>query len=302
MQHKTWLLIALVYLCIAELFSWVAVPDLSLCLIQPEHSRQTTKLDDPKYCPAFHNGVEILFERTDHFLEVHDKSVIGAFTIVLAISTIGLWLATNKLWAAGEKQFELLAETAVQQSRDMKESITAAKDSADIARQSLLSTQRAYVRVVDFPWLWRPDTSRPGKYFYDIIPIVENGGNTQTVDLKINVNFALRDEVLPENFDFPFAGPAGISLIGAHQTIRASNLEILDDDLLAVRDRKKFFYIWGTISYRDVFENTPEHTTEFCTQITRVLGDPLDPRDAGNPKGTSVEIYFGIYHQHQNSS
>jgi hypothetical protein len=40
------------------------------------------------------------------------------------------------------------------------------------------------------------------------------------------------------------------------------------------------------------------HTTEFCTQINRVIGDPLDPRDPNNPKGTSVEIYFRVYPKH----
>jgi hypothetical protein len=174
----------------------------------------------------------------------------------------------------------------------------AAKNSADVARDSLIYTQRAYVRVANFPWVWRPDWDRPGKYFYDITPIVENVGNTQTVDMKININSALRDNPLPEGFDFPYVADPGTSLIGAHQSVRASNVVILDDDLLAVRDRKKFFYIWGAITYRDVFPGTPEHTTQFCTQVNRVMGDPLDPREAGNPKGTTVEIYFSIYSEH----
>src|SRR6266700_1384282 len=99
------------------------------------------------------------------------------FTAILAAFTMWMALSTKDL-----------RDFAEEQARDMKESIAAARDSTDVARKSLISTQRAYVRVVSFPWLWRPDTDRPGKYFYDITPIVENGGNTQTVDLKINVN------------------------------------------------------------------------------------------------------------------
>jgi hypothetical protein len=178
----------------------------------------------------------------------------------------------------------------------------AAKEAADVARDSLIYTQRAYVRLVNFPWLWRPDLDRPGKYLYDITPIVENSGNTQTIDARINVDYALRDDLLPEPFNFSFKGTEGFTLISAHQTVGASNAIILDDDLLAVRNGKKFFYIWGTIKYRDVFPGTPEHTTEFCGQISRVMGDALDPREPGNPKGTTVEIHFRIYPEHNKAN
>lgn len=213
------------------------------------------------------------------------------FTGILAAFTIWMALSTKDL-----------RDFAEEQARDMKESIAAAKDSADIARTSLISTQRAYIRVANYPWLWRPDFDRPGKFFYDITPIVENGGNTQTVDAKINVNSALRDKPLPEGFDFPYTAEHVFTLIGAHQTVGASNAVISDDNLLLVQKGKKFFYIWGTITYRDVFPNTPEHVTEFCAQIGRIMGDPLDPREPNNPKGTTLEIYFRIYPEHQKTT
>lgn len=184
----------------------------------------------------------------------------------------------------------------------MRESIAAAKDSGDVARASLVSTQRAYIRVANFPWIWRSDTDRLGKFFYDITPILENGGNTQTVEMKININSVLRDAVLPEDFDFPFVSMAAFTLVGAHQSIGASRTFILDDDLLAVQRKEKFFYIWGVATYRDVFPGTPERVTQFCTQIHRVMGDPLDPRDINNPKGTTLEIYFEIYPEHQQTT
>jgi hypothetical protein len=234
-------------------------------------------------------------EHKDGFWEKAGDDPVAYFTLwlvgftgVLAISTIGLWIVT---WRA-----------SVSQARDMQESILAAKDSTDIARTSLISTQRAYVRVVNFPWLWRADYDRPGKFFYDITPIIENGGNTQTVDAKINVNSALRDDPLPEGFDFPFVHDPGFTLIGAHQSVGASNAVILDDDLLLVQGGTKYFYIWGAITYRDVFPNTPERVTEFSSQISRVMGNPLDPQEPGNPKGTTLEIYFRIYPEHQKTT
>jgi hypothetical protein len=207
---------------------------------------------------------------------VFDKpdAYVALFTAVLAVSTIALWWVTRK-------------------------AATAAEQSAHTARDALISTQRAFVRVSGWPWLWRPDTDRPGKYFYDINPIVENTGNTPTVDLMIAVNWQLRDTSLPDDFDFANNVPPGPSLIAAHQSIGAGHVHILDDDLLLVQKRQKHFYIWVEITYRDVFGGTPVHTTEFCTEISRVIGNPLDPRDPNNPKGTGVEIDFRIYPKHQ---
>ena len=158
--------IALVYLTLAEALSWAPVPDLALCLIQPEHGQQTADHDNKKYCPAFHTGAALVFDNVDTFLEHHDKSVVGGFTIVLAISTIGLWLATNKLWSAGERQIELLAKSSADQSRDMQASIAIAKRSAEIAEYSIVQLQRALLVLTKFnvdTSMIRPQHLRNGK-------------------------------------------------------------------------------------------------------------------------------------------
>jgi hypothetical protein len=65
----------------------------------------------------------------------------------LAISTIGLWLATNKLWVAGEKQFGLLSESSTSQSRDMQASIDIAREANQFALNGLISNQRPWVII-----------------------------------------------------------------------------------------------------------------------------------------------------------
>lgn len=201
--------------------------------------------------------------------------------------------ATIALFISGERNVDAARRSAA-----------AANRSAEIAERALIVTQRPYVRVATFPWLWRRETDEKvakerGPIWYDMTPIVENVGGTPTVDMMINVNYELRDTVLPPDFDFPFKGEAGPTFVGAHQSIGASRAIIYDRDLVAVQNGTKFFYIWGTITYRDGFANTPIHTTEFCTFISKVFGDPVDPSDPVNPKGTTVEISFGIYPKHQ---
>jgi hypothetical protein len=218
---------------------------------------------------------------------------------ILASERVAYYTKVLAIFTGALSVFGLLQIYFLNRSDDTaRATANAASKSADIAKQTLIVSQRPYVRVSGFPWLWRPDFGRPGKYFYDITPIIENAGNTHTVGLQINVNSALRDTTLPDDFDFPYTGPPGDSLIGARQTIGASHAHILDDDLLAIQKGEKFFFMWGTITYRAVFEGTPLYTTEFTTEINRVLGDPLDPREPGNPKGTTVEISFRVYPKH----
>ncbi len=244
----------------------------------PQHpysqsGQQSTKTDGSKN--------EVTESWWDAFWRATWREPINIFTAVLAT-------ATTALFVIGLVQIGFLI------SADRT-----AKTAAHTSREALVKSQRAFVRSNGFPWLWRPDIGRPGRYLYDIGPIIENAGATPTVDMKIIDNSVLRDTPLPDGFDFPYGVEPGNALIGPHQPIGAGGVTILDDDLVAVQNGTKFFYIWGDITYRDVFEGTPLHTTQFCTQITRVLGNPLDPRDpAVGPRATSVEITFGIYKEH----
>jgi hypothetical protein len=206
---------------------------------------------------------------------------------LLAVFTGLLFVATWLLWRSTDALVRDANRSADRQARDTQEQLVIAKQSAETSREALVKSQRAFVRALGYPWLWRPDFDRPGKYLFDIAPLIENAGSTPTVDMTIITDYALRDTPVPDGFAFPYRDQPGNTLIGPKQTIGANHAIILDEDLLAVQNGTKFFYIWGTVIYRDVFYGTPDHTTEFCTQITRVLGNPLDPR---NPKGTSVEI------------
>jgi hypothetical protein len=195
MQRGTWVLVVLSYLVFAELLSWMPVSNLSTCLIQPTPSSETADYDTPKYCPAFHAGIEILLAKTDRFLEAHDKSVVGGFTIVLAISTIGLWLATNKLWEAGERQLTLLAETSAEQSKDMQASIAAANRSARAAESALTELERPYVFILDYNWLLINHDKANGQAGW--MYVVANGGKLPAFIKRVSMGFSFRGVIPP---------------------------------------------------------------------------------------------------------
>jgi hypothetical protein len=119
MERRLFFLCLLSFLMFAEGLSWIMAGGLGPCLVAPEHSEQATNNNNHQNCPTFLAGTLLSFERGAEILKRNDneKAVVAGFTIVLAISTIGLWLATNRLWAAGERQLVHLGDTAERQLR-----------------------------------------------------------------------------------------------------------------------------------------------------------------------------------------
>jgi hypothetical protein len=119
MERRVFFLCLLSFLMFAEGLSWIMAGGLGPCLVAPEHSEQAAKNDNHQDCPSFFAGTLLVFERGAEVLKRNDndKAVVAGFTIVLAISTIGLWLATNRLWTAGERQLSHLSDTAERQLR-----------------------------------------------------------------------------------------------------------------------------------------------------------------------------------------
>jgi hypothetical protein len=270
MLKRNWALIALIYLAFAEVLSWSPVPDLSLCLIQPSHDQKAADHNDEKYCPAFRTGVIVGLNALDGFLERHDKSVVGAFTIVLAISTIGLWLATNNLWRAGEKQIEFTG------------------DSVAIAKDALLKTERAFVfldgfnielttaadsSVVENEILPEPYRNDPGLFItrFSAQPRWKNSGTTPVKNMRISVNWrGPNGPIHPDTSDFTNTDDGVPFFLGPQATEPSDPIEMTGAMALVnwqwnpVPPCPKMF-IWGRADYRDVFGQP--HFTEWCYQL-----------------------------------
>jgi hypothetical protein len=246
MLKRNWALIAFVYLALAEAFSLAPVPDLSLCLIRPEHHEKAADDNDNKYCPAFDAGIALVFEKTDLFLETHDKSVVGAFTIVLAISTIGLWLATNKLWVAGERQLRLSGYSAAVSER-----------AVGVTREIGEAQVRAYVRI-----------KSANIYFIgkDGLPLIEivavNSGQSPALDFVWAPEIFYLSDVHEQKVREPseeWAEQAGLDIHSASETsaIYAVHDFVLVEQITVDGKTPDKIAVSVTIHYawEDVFEN-----------------------------------------------
>lgn len=108
-----------------------------------------TLFSGPVISIVYFGGVQLF-----RFLHAYEHELVAGFTIVLAFSTIGLWLATDRLYKAGERQLNLIRKNAAEQARTNAASIKVAQDaakeakrSADMAERGIIEADRAWIKV-----------------------------------------------------------------------------------------------------------------------------------------------------------
>jgi hypothetical protein len=179
-----------------------------------------------------------------------DWWMIG-LTGLLAVSTLGLWLATRKLVSSAEKTAE----------RQLRAYMT-------VKHGNILHEKHAD------GWLlgWHPQ--------------VVNVGQTPAYDVRVCAMTDIRPDPLPAGTDLIGElepGPGSRSTVGSGQAVwpalRLSGY-ISDSELgdLKSQWKARSFYIWGTVVYLDVFKK--ERRTVFCMIA--------DWDNAGNPIGRSA--------------
>jgi hypothetical protein len=100
----------------------------------------------------------------------------------------------------------------------------------------------------------------------------ENGGNTPTRNMMNRVNWEMRLDSLPSDFDFPDLqsetgeSPA-IVVLGPKQNMGGQSFFVSAHHLIALRAKYARLYCWGYASYRDVFRLSTLHKTEFCFEL-----------------------------------
>jgi hypothetical protein len=119
-------LIVVCFLVFAEGLSWITASGPGQCLVPKVTRENAPSGHDTTECATFLSGMTILAGRGADFIrrDDNDKVIVAAFTVILAVSTIGLWLATNalqcstqRLWDAGERQLKHFEFTAQRELR-----------------------------------------------------------------------------------------------------------------------------------------------------------------------------------------
>lgn len=231
--------------------------------MKEQHSNSTPE-NFEKSIPSLSVTFDIYRICLGHFTHDNAEAIIAAFTILLALSTIFLWVATRDLVRGTEKTAQ--------------------------------AQLRAYVHYGACRWISHADRA-DGHIFWRIRPRWVNGGATPTSRLHVYAHYELLDEELPTSYSFvedPLQQPVPTT-IAPHGIAESVPRDIDGTDLVAVSERRKHLYIWGIARYHDVLPGTRGHITKFCVYATNISGDPMRQWHAtDNP----VEIMFATYHRH----
>jgi hypothetical protein len=200
--------------------------------------------------------------------EAQDREDHKSAEIWLVIWTAALSIATVFLMAATG----VLGYFAFRQMRDMKDSINVAKRTADIARDALISTERAFVFLEDF----NPDyrvalrgSSGGGKEITSLLvkPRWRNSGTTPTRKMSILVNWThWSGETLTGIGEYGEIQPTKMFL-GPNATEWSEAISIPGNVATAALKGTETINIWGRVDYEDIFGDTDPHFTEWCYRL-----------------------------------
>jgi hypothetical protein len=233
-------------------------------------------------------------EQVDKVAHANNERAMTIATVVLALFTAALWLAN----------IHLIRETkrvSARQAADTQQAIGEAKRSADAMQRVAQATEsnavllggmlakqmRAYVAVN----IGR-GTAQRGDLYFGSQPEITNVGLTPAKKVSYRVQAAILATGLPKDYVFPepqqtFTNDATLNprqafTIGAAIMDRFDPAEVVEIS----KGEHKRLYVWGTITYDDVFEGHWE--TKFCHNF--VFFDTPDPET-----GKTLHQFNGFY-------
>lgn len=188
-----------------------------------------------------------------------------------------------------------LMRTAMRDSEAASNAATlgakAARDNADVARETMIAGHRAYVQYHLIRFISHSEIGTENIY-WQMHPQWINVGRTPARGLKLFVKYELRDTPVPEDFSFEITSEEMLAAaLPTGSIITTNSRPFFGTDLLAVRDGKKYLYIWGKATYNSVFAGDIEHVTWFCVRATNITGDPLKPYNAVAPFDIQFQHY-----------
>jgi hypothetical protein len=252
--------------------------------VQPKiHTEQSTTASDnqPKGTEQAPLPVEVIpgqkpaQERAEEIQDRLENQTLerrlADWTVVLAIATIGLIIATGVLGVIGYLELRSTEKT-IRASNQLAQSSIAANQIAVTNTEQQL---RAYVTVQEVSMYVHRHPDRMSGYgqvipgtphTYRFSVILKNGGATPAINARINISCEKFNGHIAPNFDFPSSQVYGNALIGPQviwhtPSVTVGAMELQDPAVPAER------YLWGWVEYDDIFSGSIRHRTEFCFQI-----------------------------------
>jgi hypothetical protein len=149
---------------------------------------------------------------------------------------------------------------------------------ADTSREALTKLERAFVYNKGLEWKAYVNSVRKDRGWV-FTAEWHNGGTTQAKHFLTHISWDTWlwfDGDMPADFVFMDKGQPspGASFIPPKSSLFSSHLLIEAAILEATQHKQIRLFIWGWVTYRDIFDSTNNRKTQFCFELDRIDGDP----------------------------
>jgi hypothetical protein len=232
----------------------------SLLTCHPPLNGASHSYNSNEHCTVFQGPLFSLIVFLSEFFEAHDKGIVAAFTVMLAVSTILLWDATKNLWIEAQAQREENKIASGQQFEIARQSIQLAKDEFSATHRPEI-----VVHAIEFRRMPGPDE-------YDLIGasiLCFNKGRTSAEIVEARCEILSVAEL---NVDVMRRLVASFPEIASGMKLRFNVQSEWQIRELALRTRQNLppFRCVGTVSYLD--RNKTRRETGFCFVLKMVAG------------------------------
>jgi hypothetical protein len=189
-----------------------------------------------------------------------------------------------------------------------------------ISRESLQSAQRAFVSFKSIVSARGNESwCEKGKHYWEFSPQFENLGSTPALSAVNHVGVAILTYE-PDDAAFEKVDPSTFvwETIGPRAEIQVATSQAAKEDDILGKDygetmpilhegthiplnipNSRMLFVWGWVAYRDVFNGTKPHLTEFCQRLMGIaqFGDRHVETFVGCGKHNCTDEYCGNYQE-----
>jgi hypothetical protein len=222
---------------------------------------------------------EITYQKKKRSRESIQFHIAWGTLVLLAVYTgtvIYQACLTQQAIADSEESFKRTFCQMKAQTQAQVDAAKAAQDAANVSRESLTSVQRAFVSFAGGGSAKKVIVRGKVTDLVVTLPWV-NYGVTPTRNGKSQINWEPFPGDLPNNFDFPDIGKVKFSqfMIPAKGSGNAT-MKIPIDIFSEIKKGNMRLFVWGWITYHDIFNKTPTHLSEFCDEVTKITTSSED--------------------------
>ena len=232
----------------------------------------------PRFLIQFINGT---FARcTGAFISANQGEITAMAGVVVAFFTFTLWFVGGRQLQGLRESIERADAAAEQQSADMKRSIKVSQQSADaatltanVAHESLVQVQRAYIDLKEIGSGVATSSvfrGREGDFFL-LIPKFENVGLTRATHVMAWSDYAEVANGGTPAFDIP-PPPIEGGTVGPKGPVIPNIIAIPKDAIYRSYRRESELYALIRVDYRDVLTDIPRHN-----QVCFAVEPRVDP-------------------------